>query len=99
MNQMIDVLKDVPADAHRVRLDYCVLSYWKGNMSAKSSEEWTHVRITSLFPMSGAELSFTPEQHSEFASALRIIEDAYTVGQHLAKKAIREALGIKEPRL
>lgn len=95
---MPDYLKDIDKDAHKVRFDYCAITYWKGHTTATSSEDWTHVRITSLIPLSGAELNFTPEQLVEFTSALRIIEDAYTVGQYAAKKAIRDALGVKEPR-
>jgi len=92
---------------HRDIRDYCILSYFKIDSENRWAptpmsidDEWDMVRIQSRNPMSLVQLEFlnTDEEQERFKRTVQLLEQAYAMAVIDTKKAIREALGIKDPR-
>lgn len=80
---------------HTERRPYCRITYWAGNVAAKSDEQWTHCRV-ELFGMSPIGHEFTSANNRD--RFLSFMDDVFERGRNDGKREVREALGIKEPR-
>ena len=80
---------------HTHILPYCRVSYWDGNVAAKSDESWTHCRV-DLFGMYPNSHEFNNTRDRD--RFLSFMDDVFERGRNAAKREIRDVLGIKEPR-
>lgn len=85
---------------HTQRYNFCQVTYWNGNSAASSDENWTHCNVTPLGMYTHGEQTFQNSEQGIYGrdTLLRFLEKAYERGRSDAKREIREALDVKEPR-
>jgi hypothetical protein len=85
---------------HTQRYDFCQVTYWNGNSAASPDEQWTHCMVSPLGMYAYGGQTFQNSKADIYArdSLISFLDKAYEHGRWAAKREIREALGIKEPR-
>lgn len=85
---------------HRVLHPFCQITYWKGHTASDPSEQWTHCRVSPLGMFTVGEMEFPNTDAGKYAAhcLVGLLELTYEQGKRDAMKALREFIGVQDPR-
>jgi len=85
---------------HRIRMDFCHITYAVGEVAESANGAWDTVTISSRIPMHTHLLRFerNDEGRQNFFMTLDLLEDAYENGKRAKLDEVHNVLGIKESR-
>ena len=89
-----------PEWIHRIRMDFCHITYAVGEVAESANGAWDTIAISSRIPMHTHLLRFkrTDEDRRNFFMTLDLLEDAYLNGQNAKAEEFRKCLNVKESR-
>ena len=85
---------------HTIRYPFCYVTYWNGDSASSEEEAWTRCKVTPLGAYSYGEQEFSNSDRGKYDRdrLLAFLNMAFECGKSAAKKEIRDALGVSEPR-